>query len=76
MNAINIIAYTDDAAQIAAVKAFLKALKIKFELSKEKDEDGYNPEFVAKIKKSQQEHEEGNFITVEREDLKSFLGLQ
>jgi len=32
MQAINITAYTEDASQIEAVKAFMKALKIKFEI--------------------------------------------
>jgi hypothetical protein len=35
MNAINIKAYTVDTSQIEAIKAFMKALKIKFEVSKE-----------------------------------------
>ena len=48
MEAINIKAFTADVAQIEALKAFMKALKIKFEVSKEKP---YNPEFVAMIKK-------------------------
>lgn len=36
MQPINITAYTEDASQIEAVKAFMKALKIKFEISKNK----------------------------------------
>ncbi|NGM61254.1 hypothetical protein G5B30_04900 [Sphingobacterium sp. SGG-5] len=36
METINIIAHTKDASQIEAIKAFMKALKIKFEVSKEK----------------------------------------
>lgn len=35
MEAVTIKAYTDDVSQIEAIKAFMKALKIKFELSKE-----------------------------------------
>lgn len=69
MEAINIIAYTTDAAHIEALKAFLKALKIKFELTKEKDEVRYNPEFVAKIKKSKQDYIEGKGRTVTIEEL-------
>lgn len=34
MKSINITAYTDDASQIESIKAFMKALKIKFELTK------------------------------------------
>ncbi|KAF2515381.1 hypothetical protein EYY60_02525 [Flavobacterium zhairuonense] len=33
MQAINITAYTEDASQIEAVKAFMKSLKIKFEIA-------------------------------------------
>jgi len=33
MQAINITAYTENASQIEAVKAFMKALKIKFEIA-------------------------------------------
>ena len=33
MQAINITAYTEDASKIEAVKAFMKALKIKFEIA-------------------------------------------
>ncbi len=33
MQAINITAYMEDASQIEAVKAFMKALKIKFEIA-------------------------------------------
>ena len=72
MQPINITAYTEDASQIEAVKAFMKALKIKFEISKEKP---YNPEFVAKIERSKQEFKDGKSIRVKKEDLQSFLGL-
>jgi hypothetical protein len=73
MEAINIIAYPSDSSQVEAIKAVIKAFKIKFEIKKEKP---YNPEYVAKIKKSRQEYKAGNFITVEKENLKSFLGLE
>lgn len=35
----------------------------------------YNPEFVKKIEQSQREFDEGDFVRVEKGDLKSFLGL-
>ncbi len=73
MEVINITAYTSDSSQIEAIKAVLKALKIQFEMTKEKP---HNPDFVAKIKKSQQEYKEGHFVTVEKEDFKSFLGIE
>lgn len=72
MKAINFTAYTEDASQIEAVKAFMKALKIKFEISKEKP---YNPEFVAKIRQSEKEIEQGKSKKVRKEDLSNFLGL-
>jgi hypothetical protein len=43
MEVINIKAYTTSSTQVEALKAFMKALKIKFEVSP------YNPEFVEKI---------------------------
>jgi hypothetical protein len=48
MGIINIKVHTSDSAQVDAIKAFMKALKIKFELSKE-DDKPYNQEFVKKI---------------------------
>jgi|LakMenE18May11ns_1017448.scaffolds.fasta_scaffold9642972_2 hypothetical protein len=73
MEAITITLYPSDTAQIEAIKATMKAFKIKFEIKTEKP---YNPQYVAKIKKSRQEYKDGNFITVEKENLKSFLGLE
>ena len=56
MQTINITAHTEDASQVEALKAFMKALKIKFELSKESP---YDPEFVAMIKKGDKDFAEG-----------------
>lgn len=68
-----IIIHTETREQENALKAFAKALKIKFEVAKESP---YNPEFVAKIEKSGQEFEEGNFTRIEKKDLKNFLGIE
>ena len=64
MEAINIKAYPADLSQITAIKAFMKALKIKFEVSKEVP---YNNEFVEKILQGDKDFEagEGRKITVE-----------
>lgn len=51
----------------------LKALKIKFEVTNL--ENSYKPEFVAKIKKSKQEFDEGKFTRVEKDNLQDFLGI-
>jgi hypothetical protein len=66
MEAINITAYTNDTSQIDAIKAVLKALKIKFEVAKEKP---YNPEFVSKIEESRDQYKKGNFTVIKTEDL-------
>jgi hypothetical protein len=47
----------------------MKALKIKFELSKE-DVKPYNPEFVAMIKKGDKEFAEGKGIKISVADFK------
>ena len=67
------IAHPSNDEQLNALIAFLKALKIKFEVTN--TEKPYNPEFVAKIKKSKKEFEEGKFTRVEKENLQHFLGL-
>lgn len=38
--------------------------------------DEYNPEFVDKVKKSQQEYRVGDFVSVEKDDFKKFLGIE
>jgi hypothetical protein len=70
MEAINIKAYTADTSQIDAIKAFMKALKIKFELSKEEVKT-YNPEFVKKIKQGDEDLKNGKGRTVTLEELDS-----
>ena len=70
-NIIIIHPQTDD--QVNVIKAFMKALKIKFEISKEST---YNTDFVAKIEKSKKEFENDDFTRVEKNDLKNFLGLE
>ena len=59
-----ITAYTEDALQIEAVKATMKALKIKFEISTEKP---YNPEFVAMVLEAEQEIKQGKGLEVTSE---------
>jgi len=70
-NIIIVHPQTDD--QVNIIKAFMKALKIKFEISKE---SAYNADFVDKIEKSKKEFEKGDFTRVEKNDLKNFLGLE
>jgi len=74
MQAENIfIAHPANTEQAHALKAFAKALKIKFEVTTEK---AYNQGFVEKIQKSKKEFEEGIFTRVEKDNLQQFLGLK
>ncbi|WP_293304777.1 DUF2683 family protein [Pedobacter sp. UBA5917] len=60
-----LIVHPENKAQLNAIKQVLKAMKISFE----KEDRPYNPEFVAKIKKSEQNFKEGKFSKIAIEDL-------
>ena len=68
METISIRAYTHDDSQIEAIKAFMKASKIKFELEREKSP--YRPEFVEKIRQGDEDikHGRGKQVTLEELD--------
>ena len=68
-----IIVHPQTDEQINVMKAFMNALKIKFEISKESP---YDPDFVAKIEKSKMEFEKGDFTRIEKNDLQNFLGFE
>jgi hypothetical protein len=68
-----ILIHPNNKEQLAAVKAFAKALKMSFETKE--IESPYNAEFVAKIKKSEQEIQEGKVTRIKKKDLNSYLGL-
>jgi hypothetical protein len=54
----------------------IKSLEfVKVEDERDSIESPYDPDFVAKIKQSEKEFEEGNCTTVEKKDLKNLLGL-
>jgi len=75
MNAENIfIAHPENADQLSALKAIVKALKIKFEI-KRSEEDIYNSEFIAKIQESRNDFEEGKYTRVKQSDLQDYLGV-
>lgn len=63
------IAHPKTNQQINALKAFMQALKIKFEVA---NEDNYNPEFVVKIQESREQIAKGMFTEVKKENIKSF----
>ena len=50
------IVHPSNEEEVTVLKTILKALKIKFEFSKE---ETYNPEFVAKIEKARQDYKDG-----------------
>ncbi len=64
------IAHPKTNEQVLALKAFMQALKIKFEVTKE---ESYNPYFVDKIMKSKKQIAQGKFTEVKQEDLKAFI---
>ena len=60
--------YPQTAEQVNAIKAFMKALKIKFDISKVEDKP-YDPEFVEKIFQGKKEIEQGKGITLSMGEL-------
>jgi hypothetical protein len=56
-----VIMHPESKEQLTALKAFAKALKVKFETEKRE----YSPEFIAKIKESERQIKEGNFIRLD-----------
>jgi len=60
------IIHPENEEQANALKAFVKALKMKFEIAKEK---AYNTEFVEKIKRSKNQHLEGEDVVIKTDDL-------
>jgi hypothetical protein len=69
------IIHPSNEEQVDALKAFLKALKMSFEVKKV-EEKSYNKAFVKKIKESRKQYENGEFVSLKQEELKNFLGLE
>jgi hypothetical protein len=59
------IVHPANTEQASALKAFIKALKIKFEVT----EKAYNPDFVAKIEESREQYKDGDFTVIKTDDL-------
>ncbi|WP_041627434.1 DUF2683 family protein [Owenweeksia hongkongensis] len=66
------IIHPETKEQENALKAFIKALKMKFEISERKT---YDSEFVAKVEEIRNQAYEGKTTKVDKDDLKEFLGL-
>lgn len=56
-----VIMHPESKEQLTALKAFAKALKVKFETERSQ----YSPEFVAKIKESYEQAKRGDVVTIE-----------
>ena len=65
-----LIVHPSNKDELAVIKVFLEALKIKFEFTKEAQ---YNPEFVEKIQESKKQITEGKYTDVKVENLKTFI---
>lgn len=60
------IIHPETVEQENALKAFVKALKMKFEIAKEKP---YDPDFVAKINEGRQQVKEGKTVRLNLDDI-------
>lgn len=70
MKAINITAYTEDASQIEAIKAVIKAFKIRYKITKVQEADSpYDPEFVEKIVQGDADFKAGKGRTLTMDEL-------
>lgn len=65
-----LIAHPQTNEQVSALKAFMNALNIEFEVA---NVDSYNPTFVKKIIDSKKQISEGKYTDVARKDIKSFI---
>jgi hypothetical protein len=63
-----IIAHPGSDDKFEALKAFMKALKIKFEITKD---NPYDPKFVAKIEKSREDYKNGKGRKITLDELNS-----
>lgn len=63
------IAHTSNDAQLNALKAFLKALKIKFEITKA--EKPYDPEFVNMVLDAEKEIKNGKAVKVSSDNFEN-----
>ncbi len=65
--------HPENEQELETIKNFCEAQNIKYEISKS---EPYDPEFVAKIAESQEQYKNGEFISVEKKEIKGFLGLK
>jgi hypothetical protein len=63
-----LIVLPKDKEQLATLKAIMKALKVDFKTEKSKDKS-YNPEFIAKMEKSEADFKAGRTTKIEPADI-------
>lgn len=63
-----LLVYPENKKQLKAIKTLMDALNVRFEDSPYGNSP-YNPEFVAKIKKGEQEFKDGKYTTVSLDDI-------
>ena len=66
------IAHPKTDEESKALKAFLEAQRIEFEIPGDKE---YNAEFVKKLLESRKQAKDGKVTRIKKENLKEFLGL-
>ena len=62
----DIIVHPSNAKELNIIKAFFKALNIKFDMA---NDTSYNPEFVAKIENSRKQAANGKTVKVDLDDI-------
>ena len=62
----SLIVYPSNKQEMNTIKAFFQALKIKFEVAKDIP---YDPEFVSKIERGQEDFRNGKGITISLNEL-------
>lgn len=65
------IAHPKNAEQTNALKAFMQALKIKFEVTQS---ENYDPAFIQKVLKGRSQAKADKVTRVSKDKLKAFLG--
>jgi hypothetical protein len=61
-----LIVHPTNTNELDIIKAFFEALKIKFEMA---EQSPYNPDFVAKIKKSRKQATEGKTVKISLDEI-------
>lgn len=67
-----LVIHPKTSAQLEALKSFMAAFKIEFVV---REDEEYRADFLEKIKESRNQVANGEFISLEKKDLKSYLGV-